>query len=112
MIKALAALLFLLIAALPGAAQARVFVSFGFPFFPFYPAPYYYPPPAYYYPPPPYYYPPAQAAPAAAPATATPSAAATGNCKTFKGNATIDGSHQPFYGTACRGADGKWHIQP
>jgi hypothetical protein len=111
MIKALAALLFLLVAALPGTAQAGVFVSFGFPFFPFFPAPYY-PPPAYYYPPaPPYYYPSAQAAPAAAPAAVTPSAT-TGNCKTFKGNATIDGSHQPFYGTACLGADRKWHIQP
>jgi hypothetical protein len=33
-------------------AQARVFFSFGFPFY--YPAPFYYPPPAYY----PYYAPP------------------------------------------------------
>lgn len=108
--KAIAALFLLLTVVVPGAAQARVFLSFGFPFFPFYPAPYYYPPPAYY-PPPPAYYPPPYAPAQAAPAAATPSAS-SGNCKTFKGNATIDSSHQTFYGTACLGADGKWHIQP
>ena len=113
MAKTVAALLLLMIAALPGAAQARVFIGFGFPFPFFYPAPYYYPP-AYYYPPPAYYYPPAAPAPAAvAPTTAAPAAGTTArNCKTFRGNATMDGSRQPFYGTACLEADGKWHIVP
>jgi len=112
MTKALAALLLLLIAMLPGAAEARVFIGFGFPFFPFYyAAPYYYPP-AYYYPPPTYYYPP-PAAPAPAAATVAPSAStASRDCKRFRGNATIDGSHKAFYGTACLEADGKWHIVP
>ena len=42
--------------ALPGSANARVWVGFGFPFF--VGPPTYYPPPAYYYPPPAYYPPP------------------------------------------------------
>jgi hypothetical protein len=42
---------------LPGPAQARVWVGFGFPFY-FGPPAYYAPPPAYYYPPPAYYPPP------------------------------------------------------
>jgi len=50
----------LLSACLPGAAQARVFVGFGFPMFygpPVYaPPPVYYPPPMYYAPPPPVVY--------------------------------------------------------
>ena len=45
---------------LPGSANARVFVGFGFPLYfgppAYYPPPVYYPPPAYY--PPPGYYPP------------------------------------------------------
>ena len=42
--------------ALPGSANARVWVGFGFPFF--VGPPTYYPPPAYYYPPPAYAVPP------------------------------------------------------
>ena len=77
----------------------------GFDFFPPYYAypyayPYDYPPPAYYYPPPTYYYaPPVYSAPAPTP-----------NCRRFNGDASIDASGQPFYGTACLQADGRWHI--
>jgi hypothetical protein len=62
---------------------------------------YYYPPPAAYAPPPPYYAPP----PAYAPAPATVS-----NCRDYRGDATIDGNGTPFYGRACLGSDGRWHI--
>ena len=121
MLKALAALMLLLVVSLPGAAQAGgVFIAFPFPFifpFPFFGAPYY-SPPAYYPPPAPYYPQPAVYQPQAAPAatTAHPAAASAAhtatshNCKTFKGNATSDDTHEPFYGTACLGTDGKWHI--
>lgn len=60
------------ILAVPGPAQARVFIGFGFPLFvgppAYYPPPVYYPPPpyyppAYYQPPPAYYPPPASYAP-------------------------------------------------
>jgi hypothetical protein len=48
------------ILAVPGPAQARVFIGFGFPLFvgppAYYPPPMYYPPPPYF--PPPYYPPP------------------------------------------------------
>ena len=49
--------------AIPGAAQARVFVGVGVgvPFFgppAYYPPPFHYPPPMYYHPPPMYYHPP------------------------------------------------------
>jgi len=113
--KALAAMLFMLVAALPVAAHARVFFGFGFGFAPF---PSYYPPPYYYAPayyPPPYYAAPAYVAPtAAAPATTAvaPSTSASRKCRTFRGDATMDGSRQAFYGTACLQADGKWHIVP
>jgi len=118
----LAVLLFALVVSAP--AHARVFVSFGFPFFPFYGPAYYYPPPAYYYPPP-YSYPPqgyyppqqgyaapdayAQSAPQSAPAQ-TVSPTASKNCRTYKGDATIDSSGKPFYGRACLEADGHWHV--
>ncbi len=90
----------------PAAAHTRVVLGFGAVVGP--PA-YYYPPPVYYYPPPPvYYYPPAPTvtympAPAATPAPQR-------YCREYQGNATIDGSQQPFYGTACLEPDGKWHI--
>jgi hypothetical protein len=62
---------------------------------------YYYPPPvAYVAPPPAVYYPPA---PVAAPAPAN-------YCREYRGDATIDGSGQPFYGRACLQPDGRWHI--
>jgi len=115
---AVAALVF---AASAPAANARVFVSFGFPFFPFWGPAYYYPPaPAYYYPPP-YYYPPqqsyaapeayAQPAPQSAPA-APPAAAPSSsrNCRTYRGDAIIDSSGRPFYGRACLESDGRWHV--
>jgi hypothetical protein len=116
------AVLILVLAASAPAAQARVFVSLGFPFFPFYWGPaYYYPPaPAYYYPPP-YYYPPQQsyyapdAYPQAAPESAAPpsqtvSPSSARNCRTYRGDAIIDSSGKPFYGRACLEADGRWHV--
>lgn len=100
--------------ALPGVAEARthVFLGFGFgvPAYGYYPPPpvYYAPPPVYYAPPPPVvvYTPPAPVYAAPAP---TPTVSE--NCRTYNGNATIDASGQPFYGTACLGPDGRWHIQ-
>jgi hypothetical protein len=114
------AVVFLVLTASAPAANARVFVSFGFPFFPFWGPAYYYPPaPAYYYPPP-YYYPPQQSyyapdayanAPQGAPAPAqTVSPTSARNCRTYKGDATIDSSGRPFYGRACLEADGRWHV--
>ena len=112
----LAVLLFALVVSAP--AHARVFVSLGFPFFPFFGPTYYYPP-AYYYPPP-YAYPPqqgyyapdgyaAQNAPQSAPAeTVAPSA--SNNCRTYRGDAIIDSSGRPFYGRACLESDGRWHV--
>lgn len=58
---------------------------------------YYYPPPPVYYAPPPVYY----APPAARPAPA---------CRDYHGDATVDAQGTPFYGRACLGADGRWHI--
>lgn len=121
LLRFLAVLSLVMIVSAP-AAQARVFVSLGFPFFPFWGPAYYYPPaPAYYYPPP-YYYPPqqgyyppdvyGQAAPQSAPApaqTVSPSTASK-NCRTYRGDATIDSSGKPFYGRACLEADGRWHV--
>jgi hypothetical protein len=114
----LAAGLLGLAVALPGAAEARGFVSFGFsaPLGPpayYYPPPAYYPPPpayyppapAYYYPPPAYYAPPQGYAPPAA-----PSAGQGGNCREYQSTTTIDGRKQPTYGTACLQPDGSWRI--
>lgn len=84
--------------------HGRVFLGFGGfgPFWPYY-DPYFYPYPAYYGPPPAYY-----PAPYGAPAPAT--VAPQANCIRFNGDATNDQTGQPFYGTACMQADGKWHI--
>jgi hypothetical protein len=99
--------------AIPGTASAhghsRVFLGFNFG------APaYYYPPPAYYYPPPVYYAPPPPvvyyAPPPVMQAPVIQPSAAPQNCRTYNGDATIDASGQPFYGTACVGPDGRWHI--
>jgi len=104
-----AVLLLALTASLPAAAHghghggSRLFLGFNFAPVPYYygPPAYYYPPPVYYAPPPAYYYPPAAyVVPAAPPA----------NCRTYRGDATVDGSGQPFFGTACLQADGRWHI--
>jgi hypothetical protein len=59
-------------------------------------------PPVYYYPPPAYYAPPPRVVyvePRPAPI-----------CRRFRGDATMDASGRPFYGTACLGGDGRWHI--
>jgi hypothetical protein len=84
-------------------AHGRVFVGVGFggyygPAYPYYPPAYYYPPPAYYYPPAAY----------VTPAPAAPYASSY--CRQFNGDATIDASGAPFRGTACLGADNRWHI--
>jgi hypothetical protein len=77
--------------------HSRVFLglNFGAPAY-YYPPPYY-----YYYPPPVYYVPPPRVVYAPPPAPV---------CHTFRGDATIDASGAPFYGTACLEADGRWHI--
>ena len=90
-----------------GSAMARghthLFLGFNFA-----PAPYYYGPPAYYYAPPVYYAPPpVYYAPPPAAYYAPPQPR---NCQTFNGDASIDASGAPFYGTACLQADGRWHI--
>lgn len=89
---------------------SHVFLGFNFGY-PAYPA-YYAPPPPVYYAPPPVYYapPPAVVYAPPAPVYAAPAPAAS-NCRTYNGDATIDASGQPFYGTACLGSDGRWHIQ-
>ena len=86
--------------ALPGVAQARSHVFLGFNFG----VPAYYPPPVVIYQPPAPVYTYAPPAPAPAP-TVSPT------CRTYNGDATIDASGRPFYGTACLGPDGRWHIQ-
>ncbi len=70
------------------------------------PPAYYYPPPRryYYYVPPPVYYVPPP------PVVYAPPMATGPACRTFSGDATIDASGAPFYGTACLEADGRWHI--
>lgn len=101
----------------PASARTRVVVGVGIG------GPVYGPPPVYYYPPPPVYYPPVVYAPAPPPVVYTPAppppapVAApaapppqTGNCREYRGDATIDGRNQPFYGTACLQPDGRWHI--
>jgi hypothetical protein len=45
-----------------------------------------------------------------APAPAVVYQAPAANCRQFNGDATIDASGQPFFGTACVGSDGRWHI--
>ena len=103
------------VASVPGAAFAHghggthVFLGFnvGYPAYYYAPPPYYYyPPPVVYTPPPAVYYTTPPAPTYAAPAAAAPAQ----NCRTFNGDATIDASGQAFYGTACYGADGRWHV--
>lgn len=102
------------------AAQARVFVGVGIgvPAYPaYYPPPVYYPPPPVYYAPPPVVYTPPPVVYTPPPATYTytppapnPAPTVSETCRTYNGNATIDASGKPFYGTACLGPDGRWHI--
>ena len=64
---------------------------------------YFYSAPAYAYAPPPrvIYYP-----------AYMPAVVPTQQCTFFNGDAVIDGSGQPFYGSACLFTDGRWHIVP
>ena len=92
----------------PGEAHGHVTVGIGLGVAPW---PYYAPPPAYLYPPPAYYVPPAYYAPPpvyyAPPA---PPVGAAPRCREYHGDASIDASGEPFYGTACLWPDGQWHI--
>ncbi len=103
--------------ALPSAADARGFVSFGVgvPLGPpaYYPPPVYYaPPPVYYAPPPAYYYPPpvAYAAPPAPPLAPSVAPEAGQTCREYQSTTTIEGRPQQTYGTACLQPDGTWKI--
>jgi hypothetical protein len=105
------------VAASPGPAEAhgrsRVFfgLNVGVPCCTYGPR-YYYPPPAYYYPPPVVYAPPPAyyaPAPVYAP-TPAPAPAPVSTCRDYRGDATIDANGAPFYGRACLGGDGRWHI--
>jgi len=101
-------------ASLPAAAHGShvsVGIYAGAPVYPaYYPYHYYrpypywgprvvYTAPVIYAPPPAYY-----AVPPAVSATPTQ------QCQRYNGDATVDGSGQPFYGTACLFTDGRWHI--
>ncbi len=102
-------------AAKPAEAHSHVFLgfNFGYPAYPaYYPPPVYYaPPPVVYAPPPPVVvYTPPQPAYTYAPPPPAPEQTSS-NCRTYNGDATIDASGKPFYGTACQGSDGRWHIQ-
>jgi len=68
-----------------------------------------YPAPVYVAPRPVYYPAPYPVYPAPVPA---PVIQATQQCMQYNGDATIDGSGQPFYGRACLFTDGRWHIVP
>ncbi len=107
LLKILSLLAAVAVVSLPAAAFAhsRVFLGFnvGYPGY-YGPPAYYYPPPVYYAPPPPVVYYNSPPAPVYAPP------APAQNCRTFNGDATIDASGQPFYGTACQGPDGRWHV--
>ena len=101
------------VAALPQAAQARVFVGVGFGFGPaFYPAPYYYGPPAYYAPPPVYYVPPpayyapppAYYPPTVPAASYAPSLSTT--CRTVRASCPMDRPGVVGAGCTCPGPNG------
>lgn len=85
---------------------------FGYGYHSYY-APYYWP---RYYSPPMYYY----SAPAPVYVPTSPVVVAPGNtivyeysnCRLFSGDATVDYSGRPYYGRACLGNDGLWHIVP
>jgi len=96
------ALLVSVAASSPAAAHRT---SFGFHFL-LWPAPIYYypPPPVYYYPAPPVYYVPAPTR------YYVRRAYARTYCREFQGNAIIDDTGGPFFGTACLEPDGRWHI--
>jgi hypothetical protein len=90
-----------------GHVHSHVFFGFGCcgGFWPGYYYPAYYP---YYY-----GYPPYSAYPADPYAYSAPGAvyqAPAANCRQFNGDAIVDASGQPFFGTACVGSDGLWHV--
>ena len=99
--------------ALPGAAQARGYVSFGLGFggWPgYYPPAYQYGPPAYYAPPA-YYPPPVYDQPLYDPPPVSyRPAAPEAPCREYQSTATIDGRQQQIYGTACLQPDGSWQL--
>lgn len=75
----------------------------------------------YFYPAPVYPYPPVvavvpgppavTAAPPAPPPPAAPAPSQPGAyCREFRGDAIINGTNQPYYGTACLQPDGSWRI--
>ena len=102
MFRFLAGLLVVLMTSVPAVARShtRVFLGFGAFFGPpayYYGPPAYYAPPVYYYPPPVYYVPP-------------PVQLVRPYCREYRGDAIVDASGQPFYGTACLQPDGRWHI--
>jgi len=68
---------------------------------------YFYPAPVYPYPDP--YALPVIAPPPPAPVVVAPPAPQQ-QCREYQGDAIINGSNQPFYGTACLEPDGQWHI--
>lgn len=80
---------------------------------------YYYPAPVYPYPDPyalpmvvaPPGPPPVAVAPPPPPVASAPPPANAPYCREYHGDAIINGSNQPFYGTACLEQDGAWHIQ-
>jgi hypothetical protein len=67
----------------------------------------------YFYPAPVYPYPDPYALPVIAPpppALVVVAPAPQQQCREYQGDAIINGSNQPFYGTACLEPDGQWHI--
>lgn len=71
---------------------------------------YFYPAPVYPYPDP-YALPVIVAPPPGPPAaTITPVPAPQRTCREYQGDAIVNGSNEPFYGTACLEPDGQWHI--
>jgi hypothetical protein len=72
---------------------------------------YFYPAPVYPYPPVVAVVPGPPAVTAAPPAPAPAPAPQPGAyCREFQGDAIINGTNQPYYGTACRQPDGSWRI--
>jgi hypothetical protein len=115
------------LAAFPAYAGTHVSVGvglwepayYGHPYRPYHPywGPRYYGPRAVViYPAAPAYYPAPYPAPYPGPVYAQPAPAAipvaTQQCTQYNGDATVDGSGQPFYGRACLFTDGRWHIIP
>lgn len=135
MLRFLAALLVAVaavVASQPASADSRTYFSFsttvgngpgyyrhGYPSYrgyygprhygPSYYGPSYYGPRVrYYYAPPPVIYAPPPAVVYAPPPPVVVVPQQT--CQVFHGDAVIDASGRPFYGTACLRGDGRWHI--